>query len=112
MQFEAERGFASSTLLLLQEEHSRALAAMSEGNVVGLGVYSNSGRLRLGLGSVPNTLPIERFREMWRDRSTGQWNQGVANYNKETGMIEYIRFSRLTIEVETGDIMLEDDGYL
>ncbi len=112
MQFEAERGFASSTLLLLQEEHSRALGAMREGNVLGLGVYSNSGRLRLGLGSVPNTLPIERFNEIWRNRSTNQWNQGVANYNKETGMIEYIRFSRLTIEVETGDIMLEDDGYL
>ena len=61
MQFEAERGFASSTLLLLQEEHSRALAAMREENVLGIGVYSNSGRLRLGLGEVPNTLPLERF---------------------------------------------------
>ncbi|MDD3367166.1 MAG: ATP-binding protein [Sphaerochaetaceae bacterium] len=112
MQFEAERGFSSSALLLLQEEHSRALRAMREGNIRGLGVYSNSGRLRLGLGSVPNTLPLERFNEIWRNQSTSQWNKGVATYNKETGMIEYIRFSRLTIEVETGDIMLEDDGFL
>lgn len=112
MQFEAERGFASSTLLLLQEEHSRALAAMKEGNVRGIGVYTNSGRLRLGLGSVPNTLPLERFNEVWRNRGPAQWNQGVATYNKETGMIEYIRFSRLTIQVETGSFMLEEDGYL
>ncbi|MFA7643439.1 MAG: sensor histidine kinase, partial [Sphaerochaetaceae bacterium] len=78
MQFEAERGFASSTLMLLQEEHSRALAAMEEGNVRGIGVYSNNGRLRLGLGSVPNTLPLERFNDIWRSRGASQWNQGVA----------------------------------
>jgi len=112
MQFEAERGFASSTLMLLQEEHSRALAAMEEGNVRGIGVYSNNGRLRLGLGSVPNTLPLERFNDIWRSRGASQWNQGVATYNKGTGMIEYIRFSRLTIQVETGDFLLEEDGYL
>lgn len=112
MQFEAERGFASSTLLLLQEEHTRALEAMREGNVRGIGVYSNNGRLRLGLGSVPNTLPLERFNEVWRNRASSQWNQGVATYNKDTGMIEYIRFSRLTIQVETGSFMLEEDGYL
>jgi two-component system sensor histidine kinase HydH len=112
MQFEAERGFASSTLLLLQEEHSRALAAMREENVLGIGVYSNSGRLRLGLGEVPNTLPLERFTELWKSRGPSQWNQGIAAYNQETGMIEYVRFSRLTIQVETGDLLLEEDGYL
>ena len=112
MQFEAERGFASSAILLLQEEHSRALTAMAEANVVGIGVYSNVGRLRLGLGSVPNTLPLDRFNEIWQSRFASQWNQGIAHFNKETGMIEYLRFSRLTIEVETGNIMLEDDGYL
>ncbi len=112
MQFEAERGFASSAMLLLQEEHSRALAAMREGNVRGIGVYSNEGRLMLGLGSVPNTLPLERFTEILRIRGPNQWNQGVASYNPDTGMIEYVRFSRLTIHVETGDFMLEEDGYL
>lgn len=113
MQFEAERGFASSTLLLLQEEHSRALAAMREEQVRGIGVYSSTGRLRLGLGEVPNTLPLERFERMWSNRSSpAQWNQGVATYNPDTGLIEYIRFSRLTIQVETGDLMLEEDGYL
>ncbi|MGI6432706.1 MAG: sensor histidine kinase [Sphaerochaetaceae bacterium] len=112
MQFEAERGFASSALLLLQEEHSRALSAMEEGNVIGLGVYSNNGRLRLGLGSVPNTLPLERFRVMWQNRPPSQLNQGVATYNKTTGLIEYFRFSRLSIQVETGSFMLEESGYL
>ena len=56
MQYEAERSFSSSTLMLLQEEHSGALEAMDDAGVMGIGVYSNNGRLRLGLGSVPNTI--------------------------------------------------------
>ena len=112
MQFEAERGFSSSTLLLLQQEHSRALAALEESNVKGIGVYSNTGRLMLGLGSIPNAIPLDRFNAIWRTRSADQWNRGIATYNRDTGMIEYLRFSRLTIQVETGDFTLEEDGYL
>jgi len=112
MQFEAERGFSSSTLLLLQEEHYRALAAMEEANIKAIGVYTNTGQLRLSLGSVPNNLALDRFYEIWRTRGNTLSSQGVATYNKATGMIEYIRFSRLTIQVDTGSFMLEDDGYL
>ncbi|NCB01169.1 MAG: HAMP domain-containing histidine kinase [Spirochaetia bacterium] len=112
MQFEAERGFASSTLLLLQEEHSKALEAMGDANVKGIGVYSNNGRLRLGLGSVPNIIPLDKFNVMWRNGSDTQYINGMASYNKETGMIEYVRYSRFTIEMETGDLMLDEEGYL
>lgn len=112
MQFEAERGFASSALLLLQEEHSRALSAMEEGNVLGIGVYSNYGRLRLSLGTVPNTLPFERLNVAYKSFSSAQPTQGVATYNKSTGMIEYFRFSRLSIQVDTGSSTLEESGYL
>lgn len=112
MQFEAERGFSSSALLLLQEEHSQALKAMEEMNVKGIGVYSNNGRLMLGLGSVPNVLQLDKFYELWRSRPADQWNQGVATYNEQTGMIEYFRFSRLSIQVETGDLLLTDQGFL
>jgi two-component system sensor histidine kinase HydH len=112
MQFEAERGFASSTLLLLQEEHSKALEAMGDAKVKGIGVYSNNGRLRLGLGSVPNTIPLDKFSAIQRSGSTEQYINGIASYNKETGMIEYLRYSRFTIEMETGNLMLDEDGYL
>ena len=112
MQFEAERGFASSAFLLLQEEPAKALEAMEEENVKGIGIYSNTGKLMFGLGSVPNALPLERFNAEWRNRNSDQGNQGVATYNEDTGMIEYLRFSRLTIQVETGDLTLTDDGYL
>ncbi len=112
MQFEAERGFSSSTLLLLQEEHSKALEAMGDANVKGIGVYSNNGRLRLGLGSVPNTIPLDKFNVMWRNGNDQQYVNGIASYNKDTGMIEYLRYSRFTIEMETGDLMLDEDGYL
>jgi two-component system, NtrC family, sensor histidine kinase HydH len=112
MQFEAERGFSSSTLLLLQQEHTKAVAALEESNVKGIGVYSNTGRLMLGLGSIPNAIPLDKFNAIWRTRSADQWNRGIATYNKETGMIEYLRFSRLTIQVETGDFTLEEDGFL
>ena len=112
MQFEAERGFSSSTLLLLQEEHYRALVAMEEANIKAIGVYTNTGQLRLSLGSVPNNLALDRFYEIWRTRGNPLSSQGVATYNKATGMIEYIRFSRLTIQVDTGSFMLEDDGFL
>ncbi|MFA5513683.1 MAG: HAMP domain-containing sensor histidine kinase [Sphaerochaetaceae bacterium] len=112
MQFEAERGFSSSTLLLLQQEHSRALATMEEDKVKGIGVYTSSGRLRLGLGSVPNTLPLDRFYEMYLSESSKLQSQGVAIYNKATQMIEYVRFSRLSIQVETGSFMLDEDGFL
>jgi two-component system sensor histidine kinase HydH len=112
MQYEAERGFSSSTLLLLQEEHSRALEAMKDSNMKGIGVYSNSGRLRLGIGSVPNTIPLDKFNDMWRKSDSTQYNNGSASYNKETGMIEYLRYSRFSIEMETGDFMLDEEGYL
>lgn len=112
MQYEAERGFSSSTYLLLQQEHSKALAAMEESNVKGIGVYSNTGRLMLGLGSVPNALPLDRFNAEWRARNLAQYGRGIATYNKATDMIEYLRYSRLTIQIETGNFMLEEDGLL
>ena len=112
MQYEAERGFSSSTLLLLQEEHSRALEAMADSNMKGIGVYSNSGRLRLGIGSVPNTIPLDKFNDMWQSSGNTQYSNGLATYNRETGMIEYIRYSRFSIEMDTGDLMLDEDGYL
>jgi len=112
MQYEAERGFSSSTLLLLQEEHSRALESMADSNMKGIGVYSNNGRLRLGIGSVPNTIPLDKFNDMWRSRDTTQYNNGLATYNKDTGMIEYVRYSRVSISMDTGDFLLDEEGYL
>ncbi len=111
MQYEAERSFSSSTLMLLQEEHSGALEAMDDAGVMGIGVYSNNGRLRLGLGSVPNTIDGKKLTNLWRPDEQ-QYITGTATYNQETGMIEYLRYSRFSIEMETGTLMLDEQGYL
>lgn len=108
MQSEAERAF-NSVFLALQDSTTKALKTMQEQNVSGVGVYSSMGRKVLSLGNVPLTIPLAKF-----DNKSGKQdsNTGTATYNKETGMIEYIRFSRLTILLDTGELTLTESGLL
>ncbi len=110
MQSEAERAF-NSVFLALQDSTSKALKTMQEENVFGIGVYSSMGRKVLSLGSVPMTIPLDRFSPSGQMGRTGA-NTGTATYNRETGMIEYIRFSRLTILLDTGELTLTESGLL
>lgn len=108
MQSEAERAF-NSVFLALQDNATKALKTMQEQDVSGVGVYSSMGRKVLSLGNVPMTIPLAKF-----DNKVGKQdsNIGTATYNKETGMIEYIRFSRLTILLDTGELTLTESGLL
>ncbi|NCC63908.1 MAG: sensor histidine kinase [Spirochaetia bacterium] len=110
MQSEAERAF-NSVFLALQDSTSKALKTMQDENVFGIGVYSSMGRKVLSLGSVPMTIPLDRFSPSGQMGRTGA-NTGTATYNRETGMIEYIRFSRLTILLDTGELTLTESGLL
>lgn len=108
MQSEAERSF-NSVFLALQDNTTKALKTMQEQGVGGVGVYSSLGRKVLSLGNVPMTIPLG----ILDNRNTKQdYNRGSATYNKETGMIEYIRFSRLTILLDTGELTLTESGLL
>src|SRR5690554_4409706 len=106
LQNEAERAF-NSVFLAMQDNNSKALRTMNEENVSGVGVYSSMGRKVMSLGKVPPTIPIELFTT--RD---GFVRTGRATYNKETQMVEYIRFSRLTILLDTGQLTLTESGLL
>ncbi|MGD9926031.1 MAG: PAS domain-containing sensor histidine kinase [Sphaerochaeta sp.] len=110
MQSEAERAF-NSVFLALQDSTNKALQAMQEENVSGIGVYNSLGRKVLSLGNVPMTIPLDRFDSRGSLPKDGS-NTGTATFNKETGMIEYIRFSRLTILLDTGELTLTENGLL
>ncbi len=108
MQSEAERAF-NSVFLALQDNTAKALKTMQEQDVSGVGVYSSMGRKVLSLGNVPMTIPLAKFDNKGNKQGS---NTGTATYNKETGMIEYIRFSRLTILLDTGELTLTESGLL
>ena len=108
MQSEAERAF-NSVFLALQDNTTKALKTMQEQDVSGVGVYSSMGRKVLSLGNVPMTIPLAKFDNKGSKQES---NIGTATYNKETGMIEYIRFSRLTILLDTGELTLTESGLL
>lgn len=111
MQSEAERAF-NSVFLALQDSTAKALKAMQEENINGIGVYSSMGRKVLSLGTVPMTIPLDRFSSMRDSGSKNNSNTGTATYNKETGMVEYIRYSRLTILLDTGELTVTENGLL
>ncbi len=108
MQSEAERAF-NSVFLALQDNTTKALKTMQEQGVSGVGVYSSMGRKVLSLGNVPMTIPLAKFNNKGSKQDS---NIGTATYNKDTGMIEYIRFSRLTILLDTGELTLTESGLL
>lgn len=108
MQSEAERAF-NSVFLALQDNTTKALKTMQDEGVNGIGVYSSMGRKVLSLGSVPMTIPLAKIDNKGNKQAS---NIGTATYNKETGMIEYIRFSRLTILLDTGELTLTESGLL
>ncbi len=85
---------------------------MAEERVNGIGVYSSMGRRVLSLGNVPMTIPLDRFSSSLEIISKSNPNTGVATYNSATKMIEYIRFSRLTILLDTGQLTLTESGLL
>ncbi len=111
MQSEAERSF-NSVVLALQDSTSKAQKTMAEESVSGIGVYSSMGRRVLSLGNVPMTIPLDRFSSSLELISRSNPNTGVATYNRATKMIEYIRFSRLTILLDTGQLTLTESGLL
>jgi two-component system sensor histidine kinase HydH len=111
MQSEAERAF-NTVFLALQDSTNKALKTMADEEVSGIGVYNSTGRRVLSLGNVPMTIPLDRFSSSLEVLNRNHPNTGVATYNRNTGMIEYIRFSRLTILLDTGELTLTDSGLL
>ncbi|WP_320128127.1 HAMP domain-containing sensor histidine kinase [uncultured Sphaerochaeta sp.] len=108
MQSEAERSF-NSVFLAMQDSTTKALKTMNDEKISGIGVYSSQGRKVLSLGNVPMTIPLEIFSST---SGKGDKGTGTATYNEKSGMIEYIRYSRLTILLDTGELTLSENGLL
>ncbi|AEC02559.1 integral membrane sensor signal transduction histidine kinase [Parasphaerochaeta coccoides DSM 17374] len=107
MQSEAEKAF-NSVFIELQDNPSKARMTMVQENIIGVGVYTSQGRLALGIGRIPNILPLGEFNA--QRQKTKDSHAGVVLYDNESGQIEYLRFSRLSIMLDTGSLRLTDSG--
>lgn len=109
MQSEAERSFNSIYLSLQDGDAQKAQKTMEDEHVFGIGIYDSTGRKVMSLGQVPQVLDISEF-----SLHNGQQSieTGITNYSKTTGLIEYLRYSRLNILLDTGNLTLTASGLL
>ncbi len=95
LQMEAEQSF-NSIFFYIEDDPVKANDELQSKGILGVGVYSYTGRKVLALGEVPPILSkkiINNFSE-WGFNTTG----GTATYNDDDDTIEYIRFvNRLTV---------------
>ncbi len=114
IQMRAERAFNSIYITLSTTNSSfdaytiaKATRVMQEEGVTAIGIYKDNGRFSFGLGQAPYSLSLEHLKIL--EESTGDSQSGVLAYNKETGMIEYLRFSRQII-LDIGTFSFSDDN--
>lgn len=86
---------------------SKATRVMQEEGVKAIGIYEDNGRFSFGLGSAPYALSLEHL-NILRDHGDDT-QSGILTYNKETGMIEYLRFSR-QILLDIGTFSFSDNS--
>lgn len=108
-QSEAERAFNSIYLALQEGDSEKTQSTMKNEKVTGIGIYNSMGRRVMSIGSVPAVLTVPQ--SLLAD-GTKNINTGALTYNEKTGMIEYIRYSRLNILLDTGNLSLGTDGML
>lgn len=95
LQMEAEQSF-NSIFYYIKDDPVKANDELQSKGILGVGVYSYTGKQVLSLGDVPTILSkkiIDNF-STWGSKTTG----GTATYNYDNDTIEYIRFiNRLTV---------------
>lgn len=103
---EAERSFNTIYMALTDGSMQKARDTMREEEVLGIGVYSSTGRRVLYLGSVPPVMDLAALGLSDNpDLSTG-----IARYQVKSGNIEYTRLSTLHMLFETGNLAITPDG--
>lgn len=114
IQMRAERAFNSVYITLSTSSStfdtyaiSKATRVMQEEGVKALGIYEENGRFSFGLGPAPYSLSLEHLNTL-REYG-GNTQSGILNYNDETGMIEYLRFSR-QILLDIGTFSFSDNS--
>lgn len=107
MKFESEKSF-NSIYLALSDGTSKAMAAMQDEGVSGIGIYSSNGQVYTKLGDAPSTIPLSK---LVRARQRNQDSTlGIYLMDDETKEIEYFRLSRLNVALEAGGISISQDG--
>ncbi len=95
LQMEAEQAF-NSVFYYIKDDPVTANDELNSKGIIGVGVYSYTGKEVMSLGDVPKILSksiVENFTD-WSDDTSG----GTATYNYDNDTIEYIRFiNRLTV---------------
>jgi len=95
LQMEAEQSF-NSIFYYIKDDPVKANDELQSKGILGVGVYSYTGKQVLSLGDVPTILSqkiVDNF-STWGSKTTG----GTATYNYDNDTIEYIRFiNRLTV---------------
>lgn len=95
LQMEAEQSF-NSVFFYIKDDPIKANDELQSKGIIGVGVYSYTGKKVLSLGDVPNILSgklVDNF-SSWGSKTSG----GTATYNYDNDTIDYIRFiNRLTV---------------
>ena len=105
MQYMAEQSFSTFFFRAKWNEMNMD-EIFDETGVKGLGTYTSEGRLILGLGQVPESyIPPEEFVDPL-------FRKGEAEYNKETGFIEYTRRVLVTLSIGTDSLITPDILYI
>ena len=95
LQYDAEQAF-SSFIFRLRGSEQNLEEVLQDEDIVGVAVYDSNGTMLLGLGRVPESFtPVD-------PQSVKEITRGKASYNAKTGMIEYIRYAQLTVELSIG----------
>lgn len=91
LRYEAEQTLADF-LFIMQNETVTEQELMEEKTAVrGLGIYNRDGVLIFGFGQVPDVLEYQNYE--FQDKN-------VAEYNKSTGLVEYIRRAKITLTAQ------------
>jgi len=88
---------------------SKATRVMQEEGVKAIGIYEDNGRFSFGLGPAPYSLSLEHLNILRNNNDDIQ--SGILTYNRETGMIEYLRFAR-QILLDIGTFSFSDNNLI
>ncbi len=79
---------------------SKATRVMQEEGVNAIGIYEDNGRFSFGLGAAPYSLSLEHLNIL--KNNDDELRSGILTYNRDTGMIEYLRFTnRILLDIGT-----------
>lgn len=112
MKTEAERAFNSIYMALTENPTTdKATSLMNEEGVIGIGIYSSAGRLVRWLGNVPFVFPYDDF-QTETAAGTQSAAYGMYRFNRSSGILQYMRMARLSIDIDAGSLQIDTAGQL